>query len=132
MKISELSGALLDYWVAKAEGFTVKLLENAGPPGHAVVVKLVSGTHFHGFYKPSTDWAQAGPIIERENITLIPSSVGGAEGKWSAEVGIFDHYIDDGLPGLSGRGRTGPTPLVAAMRAFVAGKYGDQVPDLPA
>jgi hypothetical protein len=35
--------------------------------------------------------------------------------------GIFDH-------GRESQGE-GPTPLIAAMRAFVASKYGDEVPD---
>jgi hypothetical protein len=53
-------------------------------------------------------WEHGGPIIEREGIALIPG--------WTAE-----------RPGFSA---DGDTPLVAAMRCYVASKLGDDV-DLP-
>lgn len=40
---------------------------------------------------------------------------------------VTRHSIDENLPGMFGRGRTGSTPLIAAMRAFVAEKLGDEV-----
>lgn len=75
-------------------------------------------------YDPSEDWALAGPIIERERITLETrwnhegsDSVFIAE--WSAFVGHdAQHDID------------GPTPIIAAMRAYVASKFGAEV-ELP-
>ena len=60
----------------------------------------------------STDWSQGGPIIEREKIALYLNG-------------------DDGWTGEDGWKRaTGPTPLIAAMRCYVAMKMGDEV-DVP-
>lgn len=61
----------------------------------------------------STNWAQGGPIIEREEIYLNPNN---GNDLWFAETTI------DGP-----RGEYGPTPLIAAMRCFVASKLGDEV-----
>ncbi len=51
IKVSELTGAALDWAVAKCEG---------------VVYDNPAWTSY------STDWSQGGPIIEREKITLQP------------------------------------------------------------
>lgn len=55
MKVSELTGAALDYWVAKCEGENYAALD---------------------FYVPSQLWDQGGPIIEREGIRLHRSVTG--------------------------------------------------------
>jgi nuclear transport factor 2 (NTF2) superfamily protein len=54
-------------------------------------------------FRPSTNWAHTGPIIERERISLDWDD---DAGQWYAQVG---HSTE-----------CGPTPLVAAMRAYVA------------
>jgi hypothetical protein len=65
----------------------------------------------------STDWSKAGPIIEREELTLSHSHYDhvfyGRTRPWCAEKKGFMQY--------------GPTPLIAAMRCFVASKLGDEV-----
>ena len=68
----------------------------------------------------STDWAQAGPIIERERLSIIPR-----DGYWEAYY--HDNlFKDDG----SDYFQKGDTPLIAAMRCYVASKLGDEV-ELP-
>ena len=64
----------------------------------------------------STDWAHGGPIIEREGINLFQRKGATAkEGKaWLA--------YDNKNPEMAG-----PTPLIAAMRCYVASKLGDTV-----
>jgi len=69
----------------------------------------------HGEY--STNWAQGGPIIEREKIALIPPNERIDE--WEAVHPDRMHNEE-----------YGPTPLIAAMRCFVASKLGDEV-DVP-
>ena len=64
-------------------------------------------------FEPSTDWSQGGAIIERERISITHQV-----GQWAAQT-------DDDLFAY------GPTPLVAAMRCYVASKLGDTV-DIPA
>jgi hypothetical protein len=65
-----------------------------------------------GSYAPSTDWSQGGPIIEREKITLRI---------WDDEDYVHA-YIDTGKDWYEG-----DTPLIAAMRCYVASKLGDEV-----
>ena len=62
----------------------------------------------------STDWAQGGPIIEREKINISVS----ATAPWMA-------WFYDGLEMLDLT--DGATPLIAAMRCYVASKLGDEV-----
>jgi hypothetical protein len=66
-------------------------------------------------YSPSTDWAQGGPIIEREKMQLTYSD--GAD--WGAYIWTGQNFAG-----------WGPTPLVAAMRCYVASQLGDEV-DIP-
>ena len=65
-------------------------------------------------FRPSTSWSDAGPIIERECIDLINDF-----GRWMARHGKRDDYS-----------RADVSPLVAAMRAYLAWEYGDEVPAL--
>jgi hypothetical protein len=96
LKTSEVEGEVLDRLVAQCE-------------------KEV----YHGpaWTKYSTDWAQAGPIIERERIAF-----------W------FEKYddVDSALPmwaavRFNGQDYYGETPLIAAMRCYVASKLGEEV-----
>jgi allantoicase len=108
-KTGDLTGALLDAAVAKAED------EFFSEEDLMLQAK-------HGF-APSADWADGGPIIERERIELMNVQEGGDPHKWEAGFN-YDHGFFTGPSG------SGPTPLVAAMRAYVASKFGDKV-DLP-
>jgi len=63
----------------------------------------------------STDWVQGGPIIEREKIGLDPFG----------ETWIAHPSYRPIQPNVSG-----PTPLISAMRCYVASKLGDEV-DVP-
>ena len=65
MKVSELSGALLDYWVARAEG---KVLSSEWDTSRTDGVLIGTGEGDLERFAPSTDWAHGGPIIEREQI----------------------------------------------------------------
>lgn len=118
MKTSELTGALLDYWVAKAEGLDPCIANDTGGIGRCII------GYFEKF-GPSTEWALGGPIIEREKIGTIPW---GFEGLWLGSMpGDVDYYV-----GISYEdGQMGETPLIAAMRAYVASKFGEEVPDDP-
>jgi hypothetical protein len=100
MKTSELTGAALDWAVAKCEGFDPETLNTKT----GVVYSLR-----YGVYRPSTDWAQGGPIVEREGLSITQQV-----GRWAAQT-------DDDLFAY------GPTPLVAAMRCYVASQLGGEV-----
>jgi hypothetical protein len=103
MKIntSNLTGAALDWVVAKCEGYTPNDGSYDGP----------TDLYF------STDWAQGGPIIEREAISVCyGSSIKGLE--WMA-CDIGSTFVQHGS-----------TYLVAAMRCYVASELGGVV-DIP-
>ena len=118
MKTSELIGPALDWAVMKIEGRVLVQTLGGG--------LLVNGRHEDGrelpedwqmtfMWHPSTNWAQGGPIIEREEIALAPGY------NWEAtkEIeyrGEADYCVQHG-----------PTPLVAAMRCIVASNLGDEV-----
>jgi hypothetical protein len=70
----------------------------------------------------SIDWAEGGPIIEREKINLqCPRGF-----DWQADMWV------DGVNDKHGHHRVGvgETPLLAAMRCYVASKLGDEF-DIP-
>lgn len=98
MKTSELTGAALDWAVAKSEG------EDYSP------ITTYSGIGQD--FPPttySTNWAQGGPIIEREKIDVL------------SQAGL-------GWLAVSCKGEiSGETPLIAAMRCYVASKLGDDI-----
>jgi len=100
IKTSELTGPALDWAVAECEGNKYSKL-----------------THLLELWEPSTDWAQGGPIIERERIRLDCAW----SDRWTAQ-----HPYNAKIDGYTGWTK-GPTALIAAMRCFVASKLGDEV-----
>lgn len=102
MKTSELTGAALDWAVAKCEGVLA-------PDGIQLSDEYCDRLRHDQDGGFSTDWAQGGPIIEREGISVREV----LKGSWVADVEVgFEE---------------GPTPLIAAMRCRVASKLGDEV-----
>jgi hypothetical protein len=97
IKTNDLKELALDYVVAMIEGYT-----------------LNPATRSSAWIAYSTDWAQGGPIIEREELTL--------NCHWQRPYAI--KVIVDERRVIQGNG---PTPLVAAMRCYVASKLGDEV-----
>jgi len=112
LRTSELTDAALDWAVTKCMGFD-----------HSVT------SSEWGMWGWATDWAQGGPIIEREGISVMlsfrDSYAEGANAKpsgWCArkyQYGVLNEPLSHG-----------PTPLIAAMRCYVASKLGDEV-DVP-
>ena len=108
MKTSKLTGTALDWAVAQCEGEEVKLIK-----GQLETLWTDNG------WKPSTDWAQGGAIIEREGLGIWKYQWNEQSdpevGWWYAEDKNGDHV------------HTGTTPLIAAMRCLVASKLGEEV-----
>ena len=110
MKTSELTGAALDWAVAKCEGVKVEQIMG---------LSLWSSANWKRY---STNWAQGGPIIEREEVDIDYAPT---ERQWYAHV--FTIHDDEILQHFMTKG---PTPLIAAMRCYVASKLGDTI-DIP-
>ena len=146
MKAAELTGHALNWAVAMAEGDKVyrprlgrpsdwnkeAYLADGSDDRWVVRVENARVAHFVDWtYNPSGDWMQGGPIIERERIavTCTPDA-------WCA-------YAHDGLQDVVIHGvhagkaynwkhkQNAETPLIAAMRCYVASKLGDEV-EIPA
>lgn len=111
MKTSELKGAALDWAVDVAED------------GHCHKVEMISdyilgrneGFLSDGDYIYGDNWANAGPIIQREKINVVFRPGDKKPGFWDAYCANTPH------------GFSAPTPLIAAMRCYVASKLGDEV-----
>lgn len=108
MKTAELAGPLLNYWTARAINLTAESAVDFG----------LGCPDWLQRFKPSTNWAHGGPIIDRDDIhlggyaTCRYAEIRGDSGPW---IQVF-----------------GETSLIAAMRTKVASVYGDEVPDSPA
>ena len=123
IKTSELTGAALDWAVAKAARRTIEI---------RVTGRQNTGCRFGIFFNqrwipkecwdeftPSTDWAQGGPIIDREHISLLSPENNGSW-NWIADKGTVRAY--SGGPDRSA--------LIAAMRCYVTSTLGKEV-DVP-
>lgn len=122
MKVSELSGALLDLWVARAEGLP---LSCDWDQGEYILVGTGAGDLIE--FSPSSNWSEGGPIIERERVHLEPFPGGEEYPEWMAfeQSDGWGEPVED-----SPRRQYGETALEAAMRAYVASKFGEEVPDI--
>jgi hypothetical protein len=119
MLVAELTGSQLDRWVARANGWTF------GPPHKLHEFDVwrdsagkITGTIPAQAYEPSKNWDQGGPIIESEMIELSHDRDWREDGQfgrvWQGNHAGYG-YMD------------GDTPLIAAMRAYVASKFGAEV-----
>lgn len=103
MKTADLEGAALDWAVAKCEGHETAIAKGTG-------LVIIRRNNVTDYFDPSVNWGWGGPIIEREKLFLIPH-----RGHWSSR------------PYAGGDFTYGSTPLIAAMRCYVASKLGDEV-----
>lgn len=118
LRTEELTGAALDWAVAQCEYDNRRY--NYGSPCFSPTTKRVyetKGLQEIGVnFAPSEEWKQGGPIIEREKV-----SIQWAMGCWAA-VPDRTNYSNCDAPYFYG-----PTPLIAAMRCYVASKMGDTI-----
>ena len=121
-RVAELEGVELDLWVAKADGVDA-VLSDVYTDGSRSAVTFYCRDH-NGIldgrcYSPSRHWGDGGAIIERERIALDPITRNrNHTAEWQAQV-----WVPFAV-------QTGPTPLIAAMRAFVESKFGEEVEEV--
>lgn len=109
-KTQDLTGAALDWAVTTIEDPDAL---RYGVEDWREQRRSGRGEYPHRYHQ---NWNQGGPIIEREGISLEWSGWGGDE-QWLAYIKHDDEF-------------KGPTPLIAAMRCYVASKLGDTI-DIP-
>jgi hypothetical protein len=107
IKTAELTGAALNWAVAMCEGwqYTTARDSTGNYPWLVKVGRDMNPKHYH----PSTHWGIGGPIIEREKIAVWFS-----KGDWKSQLRDTSAKMH------------GTTPLIAAMRCYVASKMGDE------
>ena len=143
VKTAEASGKVLAYLVACVELTTFPSLKHLEYPDDApwflhpdgtirsaqeIPSNAMSRQYDYTFWSPSTDWAQGGPIIEREKIGVLPDD-GHRFSQWRAfcwHPSQHDLTFEDATSHME----AGSTLLIAAMRCFVASRLGDEV-DVP-
>lgn len=136
IKTSELTGPALDWAVALAHGAHTVVHPSNGdmlprlswPPTPTMSTRTMT----RSAPEYSRDWLIAGPVIEREGILLrairkpghnldfqwlamYDGTNTGTMVQWVKRTDWERHYWQ------------GPTPLIAAMRCFVASRLGDEV-----
>lgn len=117
VKVSELEGAALDWAVAKCRGYFDDKTYSGGPnipPQHFLDMR---DAYVH-WTRSSTDWGEAGPIIEREGITISKTR----HGFWESHYRTYD---------VRECYWTSSKPLVAAMRTLIEKKFGEEEIEIP-
>lgn len=116
MKVADLIGAQLDYWVARAERVKVAIppiWKDCDEPAYARVEHIKTFPWGPPAYEPSKDWAIGGPILEDNVVGVIAIS----DAEWLA-CEQCTHFQ-----------ARGPSYLVAGMRARVMCAFGEEVPE---
>lgn len=142
-KTSTLEGALLDVAVALAKNDWIYATSESSDPWLLGVKAYADalpcwftqeGDAMVSYAEPhpkaySTDWEHGGPIIDRELIaTFFVHDAWVAGYDIRAEEGRHWSDISVDAPRIEvDHGASGPTPLIAAMRAYVASTFGDEV-----
>lgn len=128
MRTADLTGALLDYWVARAEGIPADQLEireaqrfDPRTPGPFLVRKLGHRDPFTRTVAElaipySSNWNLCGPLIEKYLLDVLCQS----SRCWSASTPDSVQIEIDGT-----------TVQIAICRAVVRHAFGDEVEDLP-
>jgi hypothetical protein len=115
IKVSEASGPVLDWMVAKANGASADALES-----------YVDGLRCADEGDYCTDWSQGGPIIEtkidclRKRSKAEEASLAYPNPNFKFKAEIFAD-IDGYFCAF------GPTPLIAGLRCFVVSRLGETV-----
>jgi hypothetical protein len=115
MKTSELTGVALDWAVATANG------DYPQWDAQRCVFYAANGADMDY----STSWALAGPIIEANALDVCPYDPNGVGWRATTRTADYDKPAERQYGAMFG-----PTPLIAAMRCFVASKLGNTV-ELP-
>ena len=127
VKTADLIGPAIDWAVGTALELPVEvcqIFQYGRPNGkHYISIGETDKDGAEVDFVPSKEWAQGGPIIEREELGLKRNAPCSQGREWEASPSIT-------AKGAGGKWGYGPTPLLAAMRCFVASRLGDEV-DVP-
>ena len=111
-----IEGALLDYYVGRALGKRVSIWKVCDSEIEECRAKTSTGVIKP--WAPSAVWRDGGIIIERSKVSVIAEIHDGTFCSWTART-------------MGGGTGSGPTLLVAAMRALVMEHFGLAVDGAP-
>lgn len=111
--VEQLIGDDLNMAVALADGHPVRRSTIKHAPG---IHEQWPGGNWEWIRQPSTAWEHGGPIIERERMAV--DYLDEEWHAWSPTARKFNGDRSDA---------SGPTLLIAAMRAYVASKFGESI-----
>jgi hypothetical protein len=119
IKAADATNIQLDWLVAKAKSLHVRFWESP------TLVEILHPNLDWISFKPSTNWSQGGPIIEREGIELMCNLT-------ATEAKMFKDAHADWQAFYRKRRAADQRshavlPLMAAMRCFVVSKLGETV-----
>jgi len=149
MKTSELTGVALDWTVATCVGEVTEIRYDGIAWRFKLDGKtkvLAKGWAASMTWNPSTNWALGGPIIQREDISIIRADdehvIGSdgfcvpgqrtplwvaAKGQNSTQCSYESEHYPDQYEICEADVIYGPTPLIAAMRVYVLSQLGAEV-----
>lgn len=115
MRIDELDGARLDYFVARAEGLDAALIHGNGMDYCRIDVQGVG----HMVYVPTQNWTLLGPILKRQRYLIYPRAAepGAREVVWLAEAQLNSKF--NGM-------YIATSPEIAICRLRVAEAFGQE------
>ena len=120
IKTTELTGKALDWSVGVAVGYDVDVFTTRL---QTRLIGQLCSTHWN----PTTSWGQLGPLLIGTNF-ILEEILGATE--CSKYRCVVDYLIKDVLRPQFRVSSTGDTPQIAACRAIVAARLGDEV-DVP-
>jgi len=128
MEVSELSGALLDYWVAMALDKFIKVHYREWVQGPSCVVIENNPLMVRGYtFNPTTNWEFCGPLIDQFNISLDYEC-----DEYNTKIHLANIYKCGGPNWKDDVNyvQSGRTPQEAICRVVVESVYGEEVEDI--
>ena len=110
INVGDAPDLVVDWLVAKCEGKVVRIVSGVCHDADLLEMEVDGDTHL----RYTADWAQGGPIIEREKIDVRYTGQCWGAARQLNEYDEPDEWF-------------GPTPLSAAMRCYVASKMGEVI-----
>lgn len=121
MKVADLTGVALDYWVARSLHDFVREIHFTDSGNTVAVRGTDRGRPWDGRFTPSTSWDAASVVLERTQRLEVQEP---AHQRGSAHCVVQFEGSDRTVEGR------GESFRIALLRAFVASRFGDTVGDV--
>ncbi|RQH09769.1 phage protein NinX family protein [Paraburkholderia dinghuensis] len=120
MNVADLTGVMLDYWVARSLHDFVREIYFTDSGTTVAVRGNDRGRPWDGRFTPSTSWEAAGVVLERAQRFELRERRDGEEAFCVAEFQGGHQLVQ----------AHGDTVRIALLRAFVTSRFGDTVTEM--